>query len=107
MWPIRLISICLNDMSNELYHYGVLGMKWGVRRNNSSSSKSSSRKIKIKPETKKKIAIGSAIAAAGLAAYGLHKVKHMPEYHLAVLEGGLKFSMSDYSLSDLKKLDLA
>ena len=26
---------------NELYHYGVLGMKWGVHRKSSSSSKNS------------------------------------------------------------------
>ena len=28
------------NYSNELYHYGVLGMKWGVRKGRSTSSKS-------------------------------------------------------------------
>ena len=28
-----------SDKMNELYHYGVLGMRWGVRRNKNNSKK--------------------------------------------------------------------
>lgn len=31
-------------MNNELYHYGVLGMRWGVKRSKSGSSGSSTKK---------------------------------------------------------------
>ena len=37
----------------ELYHYGVKGMKWGVRKSNTP----------VSPETKKKLLIGAAIVA--------------------------------------------
>lgn len=36
-------------MNNELYHYGVLGMRWGVRRSKSGSSGSSKRSKRSKP----------------------------------------------------------
>lgn len=32
---------------NELYHYGVLGMKWGVHKTNSNSNQKSDLKTKI------------------------------------------------------------
>lgn len=42
-------------MSNELYHYGVLGMKWGVRRNSSGGrSGGMAKKIKTKYVEKRK-----------------------------------------------------
>lgn len=71
---------------NELYHHGIKGQKWGVRRfqNNDGAYTSAGKKrrnsennatSKSKSGVGKKIATGLAIgAAAGLAAYGLSKV---------------------------------
>lgn len=46
---------------NELAHYGVLGMKWGVRKDRSSSGSG-------KPSSKKKVSISGSIKAASKSA---------------------------------------
>lgn len=38
------------NYNDELYHYGVLGMRWGIRRSKSGSSKLFGKKRKNEPE---------------------------------------------------------
>lgn len=72
---------------NELYHYGVKGMKWGVRRNRSlskgSPKKASSNKSEAqarREKIKKAAIIGTAVVGTALAAYGTYKAsKYLKE----------------------------
>lgn len=72
---------------NELYHFGVKGMKWGVRRNRSLSTgnqkKASSNKSEAqarREKIKKAAIIGTAVVGTTLAAYGTYKAsKYLKE----------------------------
>lgn len=68
----------INDA--ELYHYGVKGMKWGVRRNRNESVSSAKRTSKNidndarKRKVKTAVKVGAAVAGTALAAYGAYKL---------------------------------
>ena len=72
---------------NELYHFGVKGMRWGVRRNRSLSKerpkKASSNKSEAqarRQKIKKAAIIGTAVVGTTLAAYGAYKAsKYLKE----------------------------
>ena len=54
--------------NNELYHYGVPGMRWGTRKGKQKQSTTSKPKTKLSKA--KKVAIGSAAVGASLLAIG-------------------------------------
>lgn len=77
---------------NELYHHGIKGQKWGVRRFENSdgslteegknryrkhqtdSTTTKSQNLDRKDKVKKAIKIGATVAAAALVTYGAYKV---------------------------------
>lgn len=115
------------DYTNELYHYGIKGMKWGVRRarkNDVSGTSSKKRKTDSDDDqtTKKKglsdrqktaLKVGAAAAGTALAVYGAYKVSKMLKNKAAdhsyrtgkqIAETYLKqHKFTDYSLSNLSK----
>lgn len=90
--------------NNELYHSGVKGMKWGVRKqrdtigktkNNTTSNKQKNdRRAKIKKYAK----IGAATAVAGLAIYGAYKLHKTRKINRAAVANFIDNHAYTYSL---------
>ena len=68
---------------NELYHHGIAGQKWGVRNGppyplsedkHSKAEKDAAKKFHLTDEQKKYLKIGVAVAATGIAVYGVYKL---------------------------------
>lgn len=60
-------------MNNELAHYGVLGMKWGVRKDSKNSSKKrTTAEDRVKKEKRKRAVKRTLHNAATLAFVGMY-----------------------------------
>lgn len=83
---------------NELYHFGVKGMKWGVRKKyiphprkkTSKQDESSEKKRGLSDKQKKYIKIGAAVAVTALAAYGGYKLYQNKDYLMMKAKIGKK-----------------
>lgn len=93
-----------------LAHYGVKGMKWGVRRyqkydKGGYEPKNETKKHRMNPKTKKiLIAAGAAAITAGLVAYGVHNVKKLKSRGASSTIRILK-TAGNVSVSDIPKVN--
>lgn len=112
------------EYSNQLYHHGVKGMKWGVRRyqnKNGSLTNAGKRRYKdsdqqettskkgLSSKQKTALKIGAAAAGTALAAYGAYRVSKVLKqkaYHKAY-ESGMKAANKMLSKDRVFKLDTA
>lgn len=92
-------------MNDHLLHYGVKGMKWGVRHDKPRNVKSFRKGLSDRQKKMlKRVAIGAAIVGAGLlSVYAVTKLKDYRSYDTILKAGKTTVSRMDTS-SNLHEL---
>jgi len=105
------------NYKEEMYlrHFGVKGMRWGVRKTETSSGGDDKKKKGLTPKQKTAIKIGVAVAATSLAAYGgyrLYKSGKLDTFINSAKSsfdpetGFKKIKGSDIGISKINKINL-
>lgn len=111
------------NQTNEIYHFGIPGMRWGIRRNRTTSSKKIAKVSKNKKNNgsskkkkainkKKLVAVGAVAATTVLALYGANKLLDMKEkasiakrYPIEKINGlGLDADYAKYYMENFKRI---
>lgn len=99
--------------SNELKHYGVLGMKWGIRKDKRNSrtrkkekpTEESDSKLTLTDKQKKAIKIGAAVVGTALLTYGAYKLNESKVLEDFIIKGKSSLIVGDNDV--FKKINKA